>query len=550
MRVISFSKVSLILMIRKYRRRPSRVLACLQMPWALSFLLLTCATVSRTTHAIESHPGISSESMYSEAVLAFNKKQSSEALRILDELLRTSPNHVEALELKALTLKSQGDDRNSLDVYNRLIRLKPDKERGPYHFELGVILNRQKKSDIARVQFEKALALGFNETVSHLFLGMIGFSNGDLNASRVHFRAVESQGNAEMQTVAHYYLGMIHFKEGNGSSGTHEMNLARTTAKDSPDSKMASDIKLAAEKVLAPFRNSQWFASITAIGQYDSNIALIPSGLASAQASNKGTPNTLLNAGFGRMSPPVDDVQWVASYRFSGNKTLSAETKAYDFASNTPSLFLNLSPLSPVTGGIKLEGNLTFNNQPTSSTATANDGTATYRFTKYSTAYEAGTYLRFEPATRFLVQLDLGMRKQTNYADPGLTGTSLLAKANIRGASSSKLLNPALTVSYESNRASNPDSKYNSTGIGASNGFRLSSSDTVTASLDYLASTYPAHALLRADKNISGRVSLIHVFTPKWSFLADVSYTTNTSSIANSFSYSRMSGGAGIGWSL
>jgi predicted Zn-dependent protease len=90
----------------------------------------TIANATQPVDTQESHPGIGRESRYAEAVIAFNKRKTEEAVKILNELLKESPLTVEYLELKALALKGKGDEKTSLEVYQQLYQAKPENERG------------------------------------------------------------------------------------------------------------------------------------------------------------------------------------------------------------------------------------------------------------------------------------------------------------------------------------------------------------------------------------------------------------------------------------
>jgi tetratricopeptide (TPR) repeat protein len=123
----------------------------------------------------ESHPGMNAEVLYSEAVIALSRKQTQQALATLDQLLKEYPQNTEGLELKALTLKNEGNEALAIESYKKLIQLKPVQERGPYHFELGMIYRRQKNAAQAKYHFAMALKLKTNPTVSRFFLGMQSF---------------------------------------------------------------------------------------------------------------------------------------------------------------------------------------------------------------------------------------------------------------------------------------------------------------------------------------------------------------------------------------
>src|SRR5665213_696779 len=109
--------------------------------------------------AEESHPGMDIETQYAEAVLAFNGKRYDDTVHFLDQIIRVQPKNIEALELKALTLKTAGKETKSIEVYAKLIRAKPEAERGPYYFEVGSIYFKQKRFKEAQPYFERSIKL-------------------------------------------------------------------------------------------------------------------------------------------------------------------------------------------------------------------------------------------------------------------------------------------------------------------------------------------------------------------------------------------------------
>ena len=155
------------------------------------FYTLSLCAISPITMAIEapdaqeSHPGIGRESRYAEAVIAYNKKQTGEAVKILDELLKESPKNIEYLELKALALKGKGDEKASLTVYWMLYKEKPEKERGPYAYEIATILEKQKRTAEAKPYFLKSAELGFNVAASNLYIGLGEFNAGHYTDAEV-----------------------------------------------------------------------------------------------------------------------------------------------------------------------------------------------------------------------------------------------------------------------------------------------------------------------------------------------------------------------------
>lgn len=503
------------------------------------------------TFAEESHPGMNAEVLYSEAVIALSRKQTQEALSKLDELLKDNPGNIEALELKALTLKNQGSEALAIESYKKLIQLKPSNERGPYHFELGMIYKRQKNSALARYHFAMALRLKTNPTVSRFFLGTLNFEEGRYSNAELHFRRVVRDDSGEMKLIAHYYLGLIELKSGYSLGATRDLREARNLASTMPDNKNAQEIQTAASQILDPFSQSQWFANISMLSGYDSNVSQIPTSLSSAsQTSGKSTGKTTLSVGAGRMTAPMDTVQYVGSYRFNINKNFSSDTRTYEFATNTVSLFVNYLPLNPTQGGLKLEGNFMFQNQVQDGASTT-DANARYSYGKYNLSAEIGPFFRYQPSRQISTELDVYFRPQKYYVDDGESGLTIFTRASGRFDYGHKWFNPSASLSYESNKANSGTYRENTIGIGASNLFKITPVDNLGFYFDFLSTKYPNFSTdIRTDKNYAFRLNHAHTFNSKWTLLVDLSYSTNRSSIPDTYTYNRLQSGLGISWSL
>lgn len=496
--------------------------------------------------AEEAHPGIGVESMYSEAVLAYNRKQSDEAVSILDRLLQGQPNHVEALELKALALKEKGKDAQSLDVYRKLLELKPPHERGPYHFQVGVIFNDEKKPELARPHFEQAVLLKFNEVPSHLFLGLISFNAGDFFAAQGHFEQVSKHGSTELKVVARYYLGMVNFKSGFAAGGTSELIAARKLSVEVPESKMARDIRGAAEKILEPFNQGQWFANLAVLTGYDSNIAQISTqGQASSTASSgMSTPKMTFSGGIGHMDSPLQTMQLVGSLRSSFNRNFNSLTHSYEYASATGSVYLNFTPLQTWSWGLKFEGTSTFQNQ-------LQDGsTDRYLYAPYNFSGETGAFFRNNWDRYNQYQLDLYLRPAKYVSDDSQTGHSLYARGSWRHDTGSKAWNPGSYLSVEKSTTTSLDYGYQSVGAGVYDVLRPGTRDTINLSLDIYQRNYPQASLARTDRNFVLRTNLVHALMGRYSILGDLSYTKNISTIEESYSYNEWNFSVGVSWTL
>ncbi|MFL5815316.1 MAG: tetratricopeptide repeat protein [Bdellovibrionia bacterium] len=495
---------------------------------------------------------MNAEVLYSEAVIALSRKQTQQALDTLDQLLKEFPKNTEALELKALTLKNEGSADLAIESYKKLIQLKPSSERGPYHFELGMIYNRQKNAAQARYHFAMALKLKTNPTISRFFLAMLSYEDGRYKNAELHFRRVAHDDTGELKLISHYYLGLIELKTGYSLGATRDLREARNLASAMPENKNAKEIMTSSDQILAPFGKPQWFANLAMLGGYDSNISQVPTSLATSnQVSGRSTAKTTLSLGVGHMTAPMDTVQYVTNYRFNLNKNFSSDTRNYEFATNTLSFYANFLPLNPTQGGFKVEGSFMFQNQPQDN-ASATDANARYTYGKYNLSAEIGPFFRYQPSRQISTELDVYLRPQKYYQIDGQSGTAIFTRASIRWDLFQNWFNPSGSLSYESNHAKSGDYRENSIGIGASNLFKITPVDSLNFYFDFTSTKYPEYSAgsVRADKNYAFRLNHAHTINAKWTLLADLTYTLNRSSVAETYTYNRLQSGLGISWSL
>lgn len=495
----------------------------------------------------ESHPGLNSEAIFEEASLAYNRQQFDEALGILNSLIAQQPKFAPALELKALISKAKGDDDQAIEMYARLLHLKPRAECGPYFFEAAVILNKRGGTEKAKSYFDAAIELGFNTSAAHLFLGMIQFNGGDPKSAELHFQEVVKTGLSEMQVVAHYYLGLIYLKEGYAPTGAQELQAAKDTAATTPGNKTAEDTASAADKIMDSFKRGQWFGSFGLMAQYDSNISEVPSSSGiQAQASNAGTPQLSISAGYGYMSPADARIQYIPSYQFGYNQNFNSNTKQYEYASNAFSLYINRYPLNPLSYGFKAQGIFIFQNLPNDAT----DSSSGYTLSKFSLEGVLGPYVKYQisPQLRFEGELDFSPQKY--YTTPDQTGNMYTLKGTLKEETHSTYFNPGGTLSYSIDSTQGAELSNNALGLSLFNVSRPTISDTVTVNIDYSINNYSQTSPQRKDNTFTPHVSALHSINNHWSLVGDLSYTINTSTVPDSYSYHRVVIGAGATYAL
>lgn len=498
---------------------------------------------------VESHPGISVESTHAEAVMAFNEKKFPEAVRLLSLILKVDPKNIEALELTALSLKVQGKDQESTKIYEQLVKLKPDAERAPYHFELGSILFKTKKSAEAREHLQKALERGFNTTAAHFFLGMIAFEFKNWDAAEEHFRALEAEGSPEFKVAAQYYLGLVFFQIGYGAGATHSLIKAKQGAEKITGSSIATQIGAAATKALAPFDKSQWYGNITLMGQYDGNAALVPDeAVSDSQASGRAIPKIMLIAGVGRLSSPLRTVQWTPGLRFTGNKNIKAATQDLEFASTQPSVYFTFNPLAQTHWGLRFDGNLTFQNSFTSGYQIFNLGgefavfLKSEIFKKTQFAVEAS----FRP-NRFFTDKD-------STPDTNRTGYGALVRTSLKIDLPGRFFRPDVSLSFEWMNPSGADFKGYNLGLDLGNSMHLTGNDTLNQSISLTYALYPSHSTapsnLRKDYSYTFKLGYLRILTSRLSLLADVGFTGNVSNMSSQYSYTKPSFSIGLSLTL
>ena len=519
------------------------------LPGAIALTISSTAiwpNIGHSEELVESHPGISIEPMYSEAVIAYNAKQPAEALKILDAVLKAKPDYLQALELKALVLRSLGKKEESQANYEALIKSAPPEKAAAYHFGLGVLLYTEKKGDAAAPHFEEALRRDFNVDASHFFLGLHYFAltnrPGNSAEAQKHFEAVAAGSSDELKPAAHYYLGLISYKAGNGGEGTFELIEARSIASGMGDNPLAKDIGDAVSKVLAPLGKAQWFGNATFLGSYNSNISSSPNdSTGQAQTTNLGTPQGLLVAGFGRMSSPLDPLQWVASYRGTFNYNLNSATSTYDFLTHTVDLYLTRNPLARTQYGMKLEGNFNLQNQAPG-------------FTWYSVTGEVGPYIRRALGRGTLLSAELYYRPATFPGAAGIydqSGHSLIARTTLQIDHGDTWWNPVGTFALEKNRTDGSVYRDWAMDFLFSDVLHLGARNAVTASAALNLYAYQESDQQRFDKLISLRADWIHTLeNAHWTVIGDLAYTNNFSNLADLYHYNQVAISAGVGYTF
>jgi len=492
--------------------------------------------VSSLALAAESHPGLEAEATYSEAVIAYHQKKLKLSMEIIEGLLQQNPDYLDALELRSVHLKDLRRDAERIPVLEKILAVKPEGQRGPVLFELGLLQQKKGSVDEAKRSFEGAADLGFNVVPARLMAGMLAFNAGDMVAAERNMVEVRRRGSTEMRIAGAYYLGLVNFKRGNGALGAAYLVEARRLARKNPDLPVSRQLASPIEQVLEPFRKSQWFLNLSMLGQYDSNIQQIPTSASAQQGSSRSTPKTTLLAGFGYMGPPLAELQFVPSYRFNANKNFASGLDAYEYASNTLALSINWRALARFSAGMKAELTHSFQNFEGS-----------YR--SYTAAGDFGPFIKWTQSENLQFQLEASLRPIANFAQADLGGIGSGFRLSYRRDGATRFFNPTLAAGFDASGTRNATYRSQAWSASLSNLIRLPGDHQLTPGIDYLLTDYADAVPVRNDQTLSLRMAWAHPISAQWTALGDLAFTSNSSNIPGSYTFSRWVAGLGLSYS-
>ena len=125
-----------------------------------TFFLLLC-TLSFWGSALAAPPQYKAEEVeppHAKAIIHFNSARYDLALRVSEEILRTHPDYIPSLELKALCYRKLKNNNEAKRIYLHLIKLTDEKEdKAPYAFEVGTIHFELKNYTEAEGYFKASL---------------------------------------------------------------------------------------------------------------------------------------------------------------------------------------------------------------------------------------------------------------------------------------------------------------------------------------------------------------------------------------------------------
>lgn len=521
-----------------------------QIPLHFFAFVLFLGFLAPHTKAEESHPNMSLEPIYAEAVLAYNSKNTRRTLELLDSILNVDPKYIGALELKALTLKNLGESKRSLDEYLKLLKITSGKDRAPYHFELGSIYFREKNTKLARYHLVQSARYKFNEGPSYFLLGIITFQQNERFVARKLFERALEKSPDDLKSASHFYIGLIALQTGRGNEGIYQIVEAKKLAEKQPNNELSKQIAQVSSDLLSQYDKPNWFGNLTVLGQYDTNVSLISDTVANSSGTSGSKSGKVTFIGsVGRAGSPMKPIQWLGSFRFNANKNFNSLTKTYEFASNVGTAYFTFNPLARFSYGLKLEGTYTFQNQLTDSTSN------TYTYKPYFGQIDVGPFLKYISPLGVKAVLELDYKGQKYYQDPEDETSILVRSGNAKYVRLSllsdipkKWFNPGGYIGYEFISPKGTEYRQRVGYIGVSNSFKPSDVTTINYYFDVTLDHYYHAQPPRMERTFVNRVNYIRKITSAWTLLGDVSYTLNKTSQPASADYKKFVLSLGISY--
>lgn len=506
-------------------------------------IILICALFLCDNTNAEQYRAEDTEPPYARALIEYNDGKLDTSLNKLEALLSKFPEYVPALELKALVLRRKKFPEKALTIYETLIKLADTQEaKAPYHFEIGVIHYEAKHLRKVWPHFQFSAAQGFNWGASNYFLGMICNDVGALEQAEQHFNAVTWSDATDLHGPASFYLGLIYAKMGHPSGVLWTFDAALRAMKPGlsstdPGTKSAAEsITKVAQDTLNSFKKDSFYGNVLLQFQYDNNLPLLPDVIATQQPSNKKSIKLVTTATAGLLTSPTRNWQLNPSHRIYYNHNFNGDAKGYSYFSNIPSLIFTLFPSRRYSPGIKLDGNITFNDRLES-------GQTVFR--PFSLTGNAGAFIRFEAITRLTTTFEILARPKHFYLDPTTeylkrTGSGVLYKLSWNWNSLKTWLNPSGVISHEFDRTEGREFRARIWTGSVANLFKLTSRDNLTIAADFSRSRFSErNGSPRKDHYMSYRTLYSHTFNKYVTGLADISFTRNVSTVPDSYEYSR-----------
>ncbi len=523
-------------------------------PYLRSWVTLALISSGLTLSSADAAIPREIEPDYARAVLAFHDKDYAQTVSILTSIDTQGKKIREILEMQGLALKLDKKTDQAIGVYQELAQTliaegAPAQVRGPVEFEIGMLLVSLKRMSESVPHFEAALEAKTNPGTSALYVGLASLSAANWEKAANAFKLVGTSTRTELHPAGAFYLGQSYsqmgFPAGAIDAFQKSVKVSESLEK-SPLStpailKLASEMKASASAALKPYDDAKVFANLSVLAGYDSNLLAVPNSIAS-DPSGKASAQTVLLGGAGYMSSPMNELQYVPSYRFFYNNNFSSEADLTEFLNQSGSFSINRNALGVFSQGIRFDGNWTFRND--------SETLANYS-TRGSMTVSASYFV--SPGVRVGIEAFGGL--QSFPSDPEeddlkRSGSLWGAKLTGRRVRGTRWVNPALDLGYSQENTSGTEYRSQTLSLGTSNRIIWNNSIDITPSIDLAWVRFTERIQgERSDLLLSAQVNAQWRFGKNWAALMTLGFAKNTSNLDESFSYQRTTGNAGISYS-
>jgi len=507
------------------------------------------------------------EPRYSAAIIDYNQKHYKEAGKSLDELITENGSIIEFFQLKALTLKTSGDNVGAGQVYEKLIQLEEKNgtqasEIAPYHFERGLVAYRSKQFADAEREFKISAEKNFNVSAANYFLALIHFQFNDYEQAGQEFSRVTGGDIDELKPASNFYLGQIYLRGNYPSGAAQSLIQARSESEkilansdiDPETKKTAKLILEMSQESLKPFDHSGYYGNVALITTEDTNVLSVPSSTNSLSsptgAINQGSVKETLQAGVGYMTSPVATWQYAPSFRSAFNYNFNQDTISGEFLTNDVALYITHNALARFSYGFHVDGIYTLQNN-------FNPFTNSAGLQSYSLQIPFGPYIRYEIWQHWSLQASLDFMPQNFYLDAALpdplkrSGLDVATRVSLKKVGVNRYWNPGFGLVTDLNGASGNEYSSKSFTLEMNNTFHILTPLDLVVALDYGGAYYSSRpAGSRFDNVYAIDANGVYHFNPKWSILGDVQFIDNISTIPSQYQFTRALISVGVGYSF
>ncbi len=514
----------------------------------LFILLLTCLCIQNLLASTNT------ESDYTEALLAYQSGKTNDALGMVSTVLKQSPSHVKAWELKGLLLRDLGQTEQSLAIFLKLhemavSRKLSSKEIAAYAFQTGLLLHETKQFEKAKNYLSASLKEGFNTSACEYFLGLISLAQSESEKAETYFRRVTHAPQLFLSASAFYYLGVLaknrddsRMAVWNWKESKRVAQLAISPTGNDANSKSAMGLIEQADRAMQERSDSPpGYGHLSLITGYDSNVLLNP--LIDVGASGASTALETVRYSVG-LPVLVGDGLVATSWRGSANYNFHPDAHGGQFFTNDISILYSYRPKSPVSWGLR-SGLLFIMRNDTAQSPTG-------ALKKQSLGVPIAPFLTLSSSqTRWSNEFTI--TPQTFYTDDAQSttyrksGIDWRYHSELQHRTGNRFFSPGATIEIYRQQTSGEEYRMSGFSFGFFNRFAFSQTHGINLHGAIAYNTY-------GDRVSGARYDTQLSAGAEWDFqiwdglfgTLELSYLDNLSNVASIYRYRRFAAGAGL----